>query len=157
MLLEVVVGFTLFMAVVLATGSGTMFATASASAAKQRSVAATLVAADAATVNALPFADLTAGLNPVADNLATDPNIQVVGSSYVLRLTGATIAAANTNTSEGPLVPHVSTTTIGTRFSVATYPLVASSGTVTVVVVASWPSALGGTGSVVGEVQVAAP
>ena len=89
MLLEVLIGFTLFAVVVLATGTGTMFTTVAASAAQQRSVAYSLVSADIANVTALPFADLTAGLNHTTDSLGSDPNIQTVGATYVLRLTGA--------------------------------------------------------------------
>jgi hypothetical protein len=157
MLLEVVIAFSLFAVVVLATGTGTFFTTMAASAAQQRSVAYTLVSADIANVTTLPFADLTAGLNPTTDTLANDPNIQTVGATYVLRLTGATLATSNANTSESPLVPHITTTTVGIAYKVATYPQVISSGTVTVVVVVTWHSALGGTGQVVGQTQIAAP
>jgi predicted lipoprotein len=157
MLLEVLIGFTLFAVVVLATGTGTMFTTVAASAAQQRSVAYSLVSADIANVTALPFADLTAGLNHTTDSLGSDPNIQTVGATYVLRLTGATLATSNANTSESPLVPHISTTTLGATYKVATYPQAISSGTVTVVVIVTWHSALGGTGQVVGQTQVAAP
>ncbi len=157
MLLEVLIAFSLFAVVILATGTGTLFTTASASVAQQRSVAYTLVSADIANLTALPFADLTAGLNPTVDSLAGDSNIQTVGATYVLRLTGATLATSNANTSESPLVPHITTTTNGIAYTVATYPQLISSGTVTVVVVVSWHSALGGTGQVVGETQLAAP
>src|SRR5580704_17986772 len=80
MLLEVLIGFSLFAVVVLATGSGTLFTTVAASAAQQRSVAYTLVSADIANLTALPFADVTAGLNRTVDSLAADPNIQAVGA-----------------------------------------------------------------------------
>ena len=150
-------GFSLFSVVVMATGSGTIFATAAASAAQQRSVASTLVSSDLAAVGGLPFTDLTTGLNPAVDTLSSDPNIQTVGSTYVLKTTGATLATTNPNTSESPLVPHITTTTVGIPYKVATYPQVASSGTVTVVAIVSWKSALGGTGRLVGELQVAAP
>ena len=56
-----------------------MFTTVAASLAQQRSVAYSLVSADIANVTALPFADLTAGLNPSVDSLANDPNIHVGG------------------------------------------------------------------------------
>ncbi|HEY5023889.1 MAG TPA: hypothetical protein VII76_02850 [Acidimicrobiales bacterium] len=157
MLLEVLIAFSLFAVVILATGTGTFFTTAAASSAQQRSVAYALVSADIANLTALPFADLTAGLNPTVDSLAGDPNIQTVGATYLLRLTGATLATTNANTSESPLVPHITTTTNGIAYKVATYPQLISSGTVTVVVVVTWHSALGGTGQVVGQTQLAAP
>lgn len=157
MLLESLIGFSLFAVVILATGSGTMMSTVAASAAHQRSVAATLASADVASVTALPFSDLTAGLNPSVDSLSGDPNIQTVGSTYTLKLTGVTLATTNPNTSELPLVPHISTTTVGIPYKVATYPEVASNGTVTLVVIVTWTSALGGTSQVVGETQIAAP
>jgi len=156
-LIEVLIGSSLFAVVILATGSGTMFSTASASIAQQRSVAATLVSRDVATTESLPFADLTAGLNPSVDPLATDPNVQTVGSTYVLKSTGATLATLNTKSSESPLVPHVATVTVRIPYKVATYPSVSSSGLVTLVVVVTWTSALGGSAQLVGETQVAAP
>ena len=110
-----------------------------------------------ANVTSLPFADLTAGLNPSVDTLSSDPNIHTSGSTYTLTLTGATLATTNTNTSESPLVPHTTTTTVGIPYKVATYPEVISNGVVTVVVVVTWTSALGGSAQVVGETEVAAP
>ena len=128
-----------------------------ASAAQQRSVASTLISADVASATALPFSDLSAGLNPTADSLPTDPEIQVSGSNYVFKLTGATLATSNSNTSESPLVPHISTTVIGIPYHVATYPVVSSTGLVTLTVIVSWTSALGGTTQLVGETQIASP
>jgi hypothetical protein len=156
-LLDSLIGFSLFAVVILATGSGAMISTVSASSAHERSVAATLVSADVAAATALPFSALTAGLNPSADTLANDPNITQVGANYVLNLTGATLAATNTTTSQSPLVPHISTTTIGIPYKVATYPETASNGIVTLVVIVTWTSALGGTSTVMGETEVAAP
>ncbi len=156
-LIEVLIGFSLFSVVILATGSGTMFATVAASVAQQRSVASTLVSGTMAQATALPFADLTAGLNPSTDTLSNDSNIQVSGSTYTLKSTGATLATTNTKTSESPLVPHISTTTLGVPYTVGTYPIANANGTVTVVVIVSWKSALGGTNKIVGESMVAAP
>lgn len=157
-LLEVLIGFSLLAVVILAADSGAIMSTVSASSAQQRSVAATLVSSDVANATALPFNDLTAGLNPSVDALASDPNIQVVGSTYTLKLTGATLATTNTNASESPLVPHISTTTVhNVAYKVATYPEAGSTGVVTVVVVVTWPSTLGGTAQLVGETEVAAP
>ncbi len=157
LLLEVLMASSLFAVVILAAGSGTMVSTVAGSIAQQRSVAYTLVSADVANVTALPFADLTAGLNPSVDTLSSDPNIHTSGSTYTLTLTGATLATTNTNTSESPLVPHITTTTVGIPYKVATYPEVISNGVVTVVVVVTWTSALGGSAQVVGETEVAAP
>ncbi|HEY7948961.1 MAG TPA: hypothetical protein VID75_14865 [Acidimicrobiales bacterium] len=156
-LLEVLVGFSLFCVVVMATSSGSIVSTAAASAAQQRAVAYTLVSGTMANATALPFSDLTAGLNSTVDSLSSDPNIQTVGSTYVLRLTGATLASTNAKSSDGPLVPHISTTTVGIPYKVATYPQVMSNSTVTLVVVVTWRTALRGTGQVVGEATVAAP
>ena len=156
--MEVLIAFSVFAVVILAAGSGLVFSTAAASSAQQRSVAFTLVSADVANATSLPFADLTAGLNPTADALSTDPNIQTSGSTYTLKLTGATLATTNSNSSESPLVPHITTITASNvAYKVATYPQTSSSGVVTVVVIVSWTSALGGKTQVVGEAQVAAP
>ena len=157
LLLEVVIGFSLFCVVILATSSGTVASMASATVAHERFIASTLVSEDIANATALPFADLVAGLNPTQDSLSSDPNIQVVGSTYVLTLTGATLATSNTNTSEAPLVPHISTVTVGIPYSVATYPQASSTGLVTLVVVVSWTTTLGRKYKVVGETQIAAP
>ena len=157
-LLEVLIAFSLFAVVILAAGSGLLFSTAAASSAQQRAVAFTLVSADIANATSLPFADLTAGLNPSVDSLSTDTNVQTSGSTYTLKLTGATLATTNTNSSESPLVPHITTITASNiSYKVATYPEMISSGVVTVVVIVSWTSALGGKAQVVGESQVAAP
>jgi Tfp pilus assembly protein PilV len=156
-LLEVLIAFSFFAVVILAAGSGMMMATVAASSAHQRAVAYTLVSADIANATALSFSDLSAGLNPSADTLSSDPNIQVSGSTYTLKLTGATLSTSNTKTSDSPLVPHISTSTIGTQYTVATYPSLNANGTVTVVVIVSWKSTLGGTSQIVGETQVAAP
>jgi hypothetical protein len=112
---------------------------------------------DVADMTSLPFADLTAGLNPTVDTLSNDPNIHVSGSTYTLTLTGATLATTNANSSESPLVPHITTTTVGIPYTVATYPEAISNGVVTVVVIVTWRSALGGIGKVVGETEIAAP
>ncbi len=157
-LLEVLIAFSLFAVVILAAGSGLLFSTAAASSAQQRAVAFTLVSADVANATSLPFADLTNGLNPSTDSLSTDPNIQTSGSTYTLKLTGATLATTNTNTSESPLVPHITTITASNvTYKVATYPETSSSGVVTVVVIVSWTSALGAKTQVVGQSEVAAP
>jgi len=156
-MLDVLMASSLFAVVILAAGSGTMASTVAASVAQQRSVAYTLVSADVANVTSLPFADLTSGLNPSVDTLSSDPNIHVSGSTYTLTLTGATLATTNANSSESPLVPHITTTTVGVPYKVATYPEAISNGVVTVIVIVTWPSALGGTGQVVGETKVAAP
>ncbi len=156
-LLEVLIAFSLLAVVILAVDSGTMFSTAATSIAQQRSVASTLISADVANASSIPFNDLSAGLNPSAETLGNDANIQVVGSTYTLKLTGATLATSNTNTSEAPLVPHTSTTTIkGIAYKVASYPS-SSNGLVTLVVVVTWTSALGGSAKLVGETQMAAP
>jgi len=157
LLLEVVIGFSLFCVVILAASSGSVASIASATVAHERFVASTLVSQDVANATALPFADLTAGLNPTQDSLPSDPNIEMAGSTYVLKLTGATLATLNTNSSEAPLVPHISTVTVGIPYSVATYPEASSTGLVTLVVVVSWTSTLGQKSQVVGETQVAAP
>ena len=149
--------FSLFTVVILAVGSGTMMSTVVASVAQQRSVAATLISADVANATALPFSDLSAGLNPTTDALSSDPNIQVSGSTYTLKLTGATLATTNTKTAESPLVPHIATVANGIPYKVATYPQAGPSGLVTLVVIVTWTSALGGTAKVVGETQMAAP
>jgi hypothetical protein len=156
-LLEVLIAFSVFFAVIMATSTGAIAAAQTASAAQQRSVASTLISADVANVTDLPFSDLTAGLNPTAESLSNDPNIQASGSTYVLKLTGATLATANAKSSDSPLVPHISTTTIGIPYRVATYPQVISNGIVTLVVIVSWTSALGGTAKLVGETEIAAP
>ena len=157
MLLEVLIAFSLLAVVIMAADSGTMFSTAAASIAQQRSVASTLVSADVANASSIPFTDLSNGLNPNAETLTNDANIHVSGNTYTLALTGATLATSNTNTSEAPLVPHISTSTIrGVAYKVATYPST-SSGLVTLVVIVTWQSALGGTGKLVGETQLAAP
>ena len=156
-MLDVLMASSLFAVVILAAGSGTMVSTVAASIAQQRSVAYTLVSADVANVTSLPFADLTSGLNPSVDTLSNDPNIHVSGSTYTLTLTGATLATTNANSSESPLVPHITTTTVGIPYKVATYPEAISNGVVTVIVIVTWRSALGGTGQVVGETEIAAP
>ena len=153
--------FTLFTLLILAAGSGATTATRAASDAQQRSAAFALVSADIGNVTALPFADLTNGLNPSADSLSADPNVQYVSSNstYLLKMTGKTLATSNTNGAESPLVPHISTTTTaGIAYKVSTYPSVSSAGLVDVVVVVTWTSALARqTAQVVGEAQVAAP
>ena len=156
-LLEVLIAFSILVLVILATSTEAIVSTVAASAAQQRSVAATLISADVASAEALPFSDLTAGLNPTADALAADPAIQTSGSNYVLKLTGATLATSNTNSSESPLVPHISTTKVGIPYRVATYPVASATGLVTLVVIVSWTSALGGTTQLVGETQIASP
>jgi hypothetical protein len=158
-LIEIVVGFALLAVVVLATASGIMAATAAAATAQQREVAATLISGDIAKIEALPFADVTAGLNPSSDSLSSDANIQVSGSTYTLKLTGATLATTNTKTSDAPLVPHISTSTVDTlNYQVATYPEQSSSGAITVVVIVSWTSSIDATkAQMVGETVVATP
>jgi hypothetical protein len=157
LLLEVVIGFSLFCVVILAASSGSVASMASASVAHERFIASTLVSQDIATATTLPFADLEAGLNPTVESLTSDPNIQLVGSSYVLKLTGGSLATSNTNTSEAPLVPHISTVTVGIPYKVATYPVATSTDLVTLCVVVSWTSAASQTSQVVGEIQIAAP
>jgi hypothetical protein len=72
--------------------------------------------------------------------------------------TGATLLTSNTNTSETPLVPHISTSNIGIPYRVAVYPTTSSiANLVAVTVVVTWTSPTGGAERAVGQTQVSAP
>ena len=99
-------------------------------------------------------------------SFSTDPNIVKSGSNYLLELNGSvvptatsTIPVSNTNSSETPIVPHVSTVNEGITYTVYTYPTTdtAAPGLVTVVVVVTWKAPNGGAQRVVGEDGIAAP
>lgn len=159
-LLEVVVALALFAVVLLAADSGSVVSTTAAEAAKQRSVAASLITDDIASVDALKFGDVLTGLNPSVDTLTKDHNITVSGSTYTFTPTGATLLTTNSNTSEAPIVPHLSSVPVGgTNYEVATYPCAVSGNAnlVNVVVIVTWTSNDGLTGKLTGEALVAAP
>lgn len=158
-LIEVLVAVFLLTIVVLIVLRGTITAMSASVLAKEHSVATSLITGAVAEVTALPFADLQAGLNPVADNLLADPTISQSGSTYTFVPTGATIPTSNTNTSETPLVPHVETTTVGIPYNVAVYPTTtsASPGLVTVNVLVTWTAPTGGLQTASGQAQIAAP
>ncbi|MGH9291625.1 MAG: type IV pilus modification PilV family protein [Acidimicrobiales bacterium] len=158
-IIEVVIAMSLIAVVLLGAEWGVIGSMSAASLSKEHSVATALASATMAQVVALPFPDLQSGLNPSAETLSTDPNISVSGSTYTLRLNGATIPTTNTNPSDPPLVPHSSTVTEGITYDISTYPTVSSSapGLVTVVVVVSWKGPTGSSDRVVSEDAVSAP
>jgi hypothetical protein len=166
-LIEVTLAVAILSAVLLGTEVGAVAAMNSAMAARQHSVAASLIAAAASEAEALPFSTLQAGLDPSADQLSNDPNITSTTTdgttTYQLALNGAVIAACGTTSPAAPLVPHVTSVTVGVTFHVAVYPTVptATCGSnpqlVTLVVVVTWPSPSGGTEKLVGETEVTAP
>jgi len=158
-IIEAVIATALLSIALITVERGAIVAMSAASVAKEHSVATSLVSGDIAQLVALPFTDLQAGLNPSVDSLTSDPNITQSGSTYTFKLNGATIPTTNTNTSEAPLVPHITTVTVGIPFSVATYPTVSASrpGLVTVTVIVKWKAPTGGTDQVVGQTQIAAP
>ena len=177
-IIEVLVGITLLAVVLLAADRGAMGTLSAATVAKEHSVATGLVTSAMAQAVALPFADLdNGGLNPTGDTtFSTDPNIVASGttncaatpptSGYVLKLNGSVIPNAtssipvcNPNTSESPLVPHVSVVKEGITYTVRTYPTTdtAAPGLVTVVVVVTWKGPGGGIQKLVGEDGIAAP
>lgn len=161
-LIEALVAIVILAVVLIAAEWGVATALSASSSAKYHDIASGLVSSTMASALALPFPELQAGLNPSVDDLSNDPNITAVISggvtSYVLNLTGATIATSGTSASESPLVPHMTSVTDGVTFHVATYPTIssASPGLVTVVVVVSWSSG-GESNQVVGEQGVASP
>ena len=175
-IVEVLLAITILAVVLLAAARGVMGGLYAASVAKEHSLATGLMSAAMAEAVALPISDLENGLNPTVDNLANDPNITTSGSTncsatpptsgYVLELGGSvaptstsTIPVCNTNTSESPLVPHVSVISAGISYTVRTYPTTSTltPGLVTMVVVVTWKAPSGGTQRVVGEDGIAAP
>ena len=157
-LVEVLVAITLLAILLVGLAGEGIDALSTSSYANQRSVAAGLISGAMAQVTALPFADLQAGLNP-ADSLAGDPNVTQSGNGYIFAPSGATLATSGTSTSEPPLVPHVTTVTVGIPYHVAVYPTVSASspGLVTVTVIVTWSSSTVGSSSESGVTQVAAP
>jgi prepilin-type N-terminal cleavage/methylation domain-containing protein len=161
-LIEVVVAVSLLTILLVGLAREGIESLSASNYANQRSVAASLISGAIAEVQALPFADVDAGLNPSVDTLTNDPNITKSGSTYTFTKGAspwATLATSNTNTSEAPLVPHIATVKEGITYKVAVYPTVNSSmpGLVTVTVVVTWTSPNIGTASMSGVTQVAAP
>jgi prepilin-type N-terminal cleavage/methylation domain-containing protein len=175
-LIEVIVALAVLAIVLLAADRGAVESLSATAVAQEHSVASGLVTSTMAQAVALPFSDLKSGLNPSVDSLSSDSNVLASGttncsaspatSGYVLELNGSitpsstsTIPVCNTNTSEAPLVPHVSTVKEGITYTVHTYPTMSTSapGLVTVVVVVTWKSPTGGIQRVVGEDAIAAP
>lgn len=170
-IVEVLVAITLLVVVLLVVERGAVAALQAASVAKQHSEATSLVSQTVAQAESLGFGDLWAGLDSSAENLSQDPNIATTGSgsgtTYALKLDNATIATCSTETSETPLVPHINTVSDGISYQVAAYPIASSScstspsppanGTVTLVVIVNWKSAVGGQGQVVGQTEISAP
>ena len=157
-MVEVLVAITLLTVVLVVVVRGAVGALQAASVAKEHAVATSLISGDVAALGALPFSDLEAGLNPSVDALSTDANITKSGSTYTFKLNGATLLTANAKTSEAPLVPHISTVSVGIPFKVATYPTASSSSNlVTVTVVVTWKSPTGSTLQAVGQSQISPP
>ena len=148
--------------------------------AKEYSIATGLLNQDMAEAVALPFADLQSGLNtaatcgsPSVNCLTNDKYIVKSGANYVLEVNGSVVPSAasiipvaNTNSSEAPVVPQISTVLPqpGVTYTVRTYPTILSTCTpgtescvVTVVVLVTWPSPTGGTDRVIGEEGIATP
>lgn len=161
MLVEAIVAIGILAVVVVATELGMLDTFSAAGVAKEHDVANNLATAAIDGAIALPFADLEAGLNPSADSLANDPEIRSAGSgSYTLAFDGAALAATNTNTSEAPLVPHLTNTVnAGISYQVATYPTTnaSDSGVVNVVVIVTWTSEIGQHEQFVSQAEVSAP
>ncbi len=176
-IVEMLVGISLLAIILLAAARGAIATLSAATLAKEHSVATGLVTAAMAETVALPFTDLENGLNPTGDSgFSTDPSIVASGvtncdatpptSGYVLKLNGSvtptatsSVPVCNGNTSEAPLVPHISSVNEGITYTIYTYPTTdtASPGIVTVVVVVTWKAPNGGIQKVVGEDGIAAP
>lgn len=169
-LIEVLVAVMLLTVVIVIVLRATATSLAASVVAKEHTVATSLITQAVAEATALPFAELQSGLDPssTADpGFATDPNITgcstTSGSETCTFVpTGATIDANNTDSTgspEPPIVPHISTETVGATYTIKTYPTVSSSTPqlVTLNVIVTWPSPTGGTSQVSGQTQIAAP
>ena len=161
---ETLVSMSIVTLVLFPVARGAITASSASSLAKEHSVATGLISGDVSQLVALPFASVEEGLNPSVDSaLCTDPNIACAinggTTTYTLKATGATIPTANTSTSQAPLVPYITHTTVGITYRIATYPTVSSStpGLVTVAVIVSWTGPNGTAASAVGETELALP
>ncbi|MHB1988088.1 MAG: type IV pilus modification PilV family protein [Acidimicrobiales bacterium] len=174
-IIEVLVAMSILSVVLLGAERAVVESMSAATVEKEHSIATGLVTSAMAQAVAIKFQDLQDGLNPNAmcgtpsvNCLSNDPYVQLVGSSYVLKLNGAivptstsTIPVSNTNTAEAPIVPEMEVSTVnqGIPYTVYTYPTVAASapGLVTVVVIVTWRSPTGGIDRVVGEDGIGQP
>lgn len=174
-LVEVLVAMTLLAVVLLGAERAVTDSMTASLLAKEHSVATGLASQAVAQAVAIPFQDLEEGLNPNVDCtalgggncLAHDPYVITSGSKYEFSLDGSTdlpnsgsyIPTSNSNSSEAPIVPEVTTVTQGITYTVYSYPTVtsASSKLVTLVVVVTWPSPSGGTARVVSEDAIGQP
>jgi len=157
---ELLMAITLLTVLLLAVERGAIATISAATVAKERAVATSLVSGTLAQVVALPASDVAAGLNPSAESFSTDDPqyVQCVSGTCTFLLTGATLLTSNTNSSEAPLVPHISTSNIGIPYKVAIYPTTSTiANLVTVTVVVTWTSPTGGKERAVGQTQVSAP
>lgn len=172
-LIEVLVALVLLAIVLLGAERAVTDSMEATVLAKEHSVANGLITQAMAEAVAIPFQDLEEGLNPNAtcpalgggNCLASDPYLVQSGSSYQLKINGSyvpsssyTVPTSNSNSSESPIVPEVSTVTEGIPYTVYVYPTVTSSSAslVTVVAVVSWHSPHGIT-KVIGEDSVSRP
>lgn len=159
-IVETVIALAIIGGALVAVERSVTSAGAAGTLAAQHSTAANLLSADIAQLEAMPFANLQAGLNPTADPLTGDPNIVSGGpTGYELKLNNASIPTSNPSASQPPLVPHISSVTEGITYHVATYPTVSSStpSLVTVTVVVSWTAPNGKTASLTGESELTLP
>ncbi len=172
-LVEVLVAMTLLALVLLGAERAITDTMEASLLAKEHSIATGLVTEAMAEAVAMPFQDLEQGLNPNVDCpalggsncVANDPYLVFNGSNYQLKLDGSVVPdstsivpTANTNTSEAPIVPEVTTITQGVTYTVHAYPTIDSSAPklVTVVVVVTWHSP-SGEARVVGEDSIGQP
>jgi type II secretory pathway pseudopilin PulG len=172
-LIETVIALSLLAVVILGTTWALIGTLSAATVAKQRDVATGLAQGAIAAALAIPYPDLSEGLNPSVDALSGDSNITTGASvtvcgqqtSYTLKSTGAPIFASNSKSSEAPIVPHVqSTTEDGVAYKVATYPTAnttnpatANCNLVELVSVVSWTTAQGAAEQLVDQTTVASP
>jgi prepilin-type N-terminal cleavage/methylation domain-containing protein len=149
-LIEVMIAMVILAIVVLAVTRAAVGAESGATLAQQETVANALASEAVAQVEALPYADLAAGLNPAVDDLALSPYVSATGSgssaSYVLTLNNEQILTDNSATDgEAPLVPFTSTDKLGISYTVSSFPTIANgatgaNGVITVTVIVSWTS-----------------
>ncbi len=151
-MIELVVAITVLTGILVAVADSALVSMRAVALGRQRTSANSLATQALEEVRALPYATLAKGLDDT-DLAATplDASITRVGSVYSFK--GETLPHGNivaSGTTEPPLVPHRSNTTMsGVTYTVATYPtlVAASPGVVRVTVVVSW-SANGTPGAV---------
>ena len=129
-LVEVLVGLAVLLVSSVPVASLMGNSMESVAASQQRILAAQLLSEAIQQAEALPYADVAKGLNPVDIESGGDPLIAASGTGgWVYLPTGAPLVADSGSTYEPPLVPYRSTVSEdGTAFTVAAYPTLDGAG-----------------------------